>query len=303
MVAHRRIGEDLETLRLEMKRRGLLLESERPVCEELIGKGGSGEVFRGILNGTEAVAVKRYLPGKLDMLEREVDLMDRVNHRNVLRVRGVVERNESLDLVMPFATNGDLWTAIHSRKLFETTTSKMKLVLGIAKGLECLHKHGIIHGDLKPENILLDDNLSPVISDFGLARLRRHSASFDGKCAGTFRYMAPEIVRKLPCTEKSDMYSFGVLVCELFTGRIPFGDNGMSRRVALAACSKGLRPNVHGIRSPVILGVIEACWRSDASKRPSWRWVFRELSKANEPTPVTRLWPSGLRRSTTKVLA
>uniref|UniRef100_A0A7S2ZRX9 Protein kinase domain-containing protein n=1 Tax=Rhodosorus marinus TaxID=101924 RepID=A0A7S2ZRX9_9RHOD len=286
-----------EKLRRKWKEDGLLLDDEWvEVTEELLGSGGSAEVFRGKLDG-EDVAVKRYLNDKhVESMQREVELMRSLKHPNVLTIHGVAIVDDKYHVILPLSTNGNLSRFIHGSEQPPDEKLKMRIAQGICEGLSYLHSHGVVHGDLKPENILLDETYTPCISDFGLSQKVRPGSNVSAR-KGTYRYMAPEIVKQGAYSRRADVYSLGVLLCELFTGRVPYGE-GNSRRLAMAASYKTLRPNLHGIASPVMAALIEECWNSDPARRPTMKAVLKDVKKLGAENHRGRPWMSSFLRST-----
>ncbi|WOL03601.1 hypothetical protein Cni_G12321 [Canna indica] len=196
--------------------------------ENLIACGGSGKVYRLDLNknrGTFAVK-KLWKTMGAKVLRAETDVMGKIRHRNILKLYACLSGRGSNYLVLEYMPNGNLYQALH-RKIKggqpELDWSKRyKIALGAAKGIMYLHHDcspAIIHRDIKSTNILLDEEYEAKIADFGIAKFAEESQS---SCfAGTHGYIAPELAYSAKVTEKSDTYSFGVVLLELITGRNP----------------------------------------------------------------------------------
>ncbi|KAL3620646.1 hypothetical protein CASFOL_035558 [Castilleja foliolosa] len=200
-----------------------------------LGEGGFGPVYKGILENGQEIAVKclsKTSSQGVDELKNEVILVAKLQHRNLVRLLGCcIERDDKM-LVYEFVPNSSL-----NLILFDQTKSKsldwrkrFNIINGIAKGLLYLHQDSrlrIIHRDLKASNVLLDADMNPKISDFGLAR------SFGGneteaktrRVVGTYGYMAPEYAIDGLFSVKSDVFSFGVLVLEIVSGKRNRGFN------------------------------------------------------------------------------
>ncbi|XP_042517870.1 cysteine-rich receptor-like protein kinase 42 isoform X2 [Macadamia integrifolia] len=193
-----------------------------------IGQGGYGTVFKGILPDGREIAVKRLFFNTrqwVDQFFNEVNLISGVQHKNLVKLLGCsIEGPESL-LVYEYLSNTSL-----DRFLYDAFKNKVldwdkrfDIILGTAEGLAYLHEASeirIIHRDIKASNILLDERLRPKIADFGLARYFAEGQShLSTGIAGTLGYMAPEYVVHGQLTEKADVYSYGVLILEVLTGR------------------------------------------------------------------------------------
>ncbi|CAN6183635.1 unnamed protein product [Urochloa humidicola] len=194
-----------------------------------LGEGGFGAVYKGTLHYGEQIAVKRLSQGStqgIRELQNELVLVAKLHHKNLVRLVGVcLEEHERL-LVYEYMPNRSLDTV-----LFDPEKSKeldwgkrFRIISGIARGLQYVHEDSqlkIIHRDLKASNVLLDFDLNPKISDFGLARLFEQDQTKDvtSRVVGTFGYMAPEYVMRGQYSIKSDVFSFGIMVLEIVTGR------------------------------------------------------------------------------------
>ncbi|KAK9086296.1 hypothetical protein Syun_028690 [Stephania yunnanensis] len=192
-----------------------------------IGQGGYGSVYKGILSDEREIAVKRLFVNTNQWLEQffnEVNLISRVQHKNLVKLFGCsVDGPESL-LVYEYLSNTSLDKSLFDsiRKAALNWKRRFDIVVGTAEGLAYLHESSeirIIHRDIKASNILLDQRFKPKISDFGLARCFAEDQShLSTGLAGTLGYMAPEYAVHGQLTEKADIYSYGILVLEVVTG-------------------------------------------------------------------------------------
>ncbi|CAF2084195.1 unnamed protein product [Brassica rapa subsp. narinosa] len=193
-----------------------------------LGQGGAGSVYKGILPDGRVVAVKKLFFNTrewADQFFNEVNLISRVEHKNLVRLLGCsIEGPKSL-LVYEYVQNRSLDQILFMKNTVHILSWKQRftIIIGISEGLEYLHRGSevkIIHRDIKTSNILLDQNLSPKIADFGLARsLGTDKTQTNTGIAGTLGYLAPEYLIKGQLTEKADVYAYGVLIIEIATGK------------------------------------------------------------------------------------
>ncbi|KAL6865246.1 hypothetical protein ACP4OV_016397 [Aristida adscensionis] len=194
-----------------------------------LGEGGFGAVYKGVLSEGQEIAVKRLSlcsTQGLEELKTELVLVAKLQHKNLVRLIGVcLEEDEKL-LVYEYMPNKSLDTILFdSHKSKELDWRKrLNIVNGVARGLQYLHEESqlkVVHRDLKPSNVLLDFDYNPKISDFGLAKLfdRDQSQGVTSHIAGTYGYMAPEYAMRGQYSVKSDVFSLGVLILEIVTGK------------------------------------------------------------------------------------
>ncbi|ESQ31951.1 hypothetical protein EUTSA_v10003657mg [Eutrema salsugineum] len=197
---------------------------------QLLGSGGFGTVYKGIIAGETLVAVKR-LDRVLSHGEREfiteVNTIGSMHHMNLVRLCGYCSEDSHRLLVYEYMINGSLdkWifsSSDRTARLLDWQT-RFEIAVATAQGIAYFHeqcRNRIIHCDIKPENILLDENFCPKVSDFGLAKMmgREHSQVVT-MIRGTRGYLAPEWVSNRPITVKADVYSYGMLLLEIVGGR------------------------------------------------------------------------------------
>eukprot|EP00698_Gefionella_okellyi_P021646 TRINITY_DN7060_c0_g1_i2.p1 TRINITY_DN7060_c0_g1~~TRINITY_DN7060_c0_g1_i2.p1 ORF type:complete len:532 (+),score=86.41 TRINITY_DN7060_c0_g1_i2:159-1754(+) len=189
---------------------------------EHLGRGAYGEVFRAVLWGT-TVAVKQLRQRDQIMIDdftREVQVLSVLRHPNI--VLFLAASLDGLAIATELIKNGSLFNLIHSRPQIVTLEAAVRIARGIARGMSYLHsrKPPIIHRDLKSANVLMDDLFEPKIADFGLACVR--SGSFANSLAGSPAWMAPEVLSSDRYTEACDVYSWGVVLWEMLTHRVPY---------------------------------------------------------------------------------
>ncbi|KAL6619963.1 hypothetical protein ACP70R_035102 [Stipagrostis hirtigluma subsp. patula] len=203
-----------------------LVKATRKFKVEL-GRGGSGTVYKGVLEDDRTVAVKKLeniSQGK-EEFQAELSVIGRINHMNLVRIWGFCSERSHRLLVSEYVENGSLANILFNDKnnILLDWKRRFNIALGVAKGLAYLHHEcleWVVHCDVKPENILLDQNFEPKITDFGLAKLLNRGGSNKNvsHVRGTLGYIAPEWVSGLPVTAKVDVYSYGVLLLELLSG-------------------------------------------------------------------------------------
>ncbi|KAG6754762.1 hypothetical protein POTOM_040556 [Populus tomentosa] len=192
-----------------------------------LGQGGFGAVYRGKLPDGLEIAVKRLSKTSGQGLEEfmnEVAVISKLQHRNLVRLLGCCVEGEEMMLVYEYMPNKSLDAFLFDslRKGQLDWERRFNIINGICRGLLYLHRDSrlrIIHRDLKPSNILLDHELNPKISDFGIARISGGNEVNTTRVVGTFGFMSPEYLMEGRFSEKSDVFSFGVLLLEIVSGR------------------------------------------------------------------------------------
>ncbi|KAL7596816.1 hypothetical protein Lser_V15G31137 [Lactuca serriola] len=207
----------------ELKRASLNFSEE-------IGRGGAGVVYKGILSDNRIAAIKKLKNTNHhdeDEFQAEISTIGRLNHMNLIEIWGYCAEGKHRLIVYEYMENRSLAGNLRLGKLDWET--RFDIAKGTAKGLAYLHEEcleWVLHCDVKPHNILLDANYNPKVADFGLSKLfdrdRIVNLNFS-TVRGTRGYMAPEWVFNLPITSKVDVFSYGVVILEMITGRSPAG--------------------------------------------------------------------------------
>ncbi|KAK1558870.1 hypothetical protein Q3G72_007631 [Acer saccharum] len=272
------------------------------LCEEnVIGEGGYGIVYSGILSDGHRVAVKNLLNNRGQAEKEfkvEVDAIGRVRHKNLVRLLGYCVEGAYRMLVYEYVDNGNLDQWLHGDVGDVSPLTwdiRMNIILGTAKGLAYLHEGlepKVVHRDVKSSNILLDRQWNPKVSDFGLAKLLCSENSYvTTRVMGTFGYVAPEYACTGMLNEKSDIYSFGILIMEIISGRNPVDYSRPQGEVNLVEWLKAMVGNrkseeVVDPKIPEmpaskalkrILLVALRCVDPDATKRPKMGYVIHML--------------------------
>ncbi|KAF5202762.1 Receptor-like kinase [Thalictrum thalictroides] len=281
-------------------------------AQNLLGEGGFGCVYKGILADGREVAVKQLKIGGSQgerEFTAEVETISRVHHRHLVSLVGYCMSEHQRLLVYDYVPNNTLYHHLHGEgtSVMDWAT-RLKVAIGAARGISYLHEDchpRIIHRDIKSSNILLDNNFDAQVSDFGLAKLALDAFThITTRVMGTFGYMAPEYASSGKLTEKSDVYSFGVVLLELITGRKPvdtsqpLGDENlvewarqlMSRAIDSRELDGLIDPKLENYVEGEVFRMIEAaaaCVRHSAVKRPRMGQVVRALDGIADSSDLT----------------
>ncbi|KAF7068640.1 hypothetical protein CFC21_074375 [Triticum aestivum] len=271
--------------------RKLLVDPKMLFVGSKIGEGAHGKVYTGKY-GDQIVAIKVLNSGSTpeekvtleDRFIREVNMMCKVKHDNLVKFIGACK--EPLMVIvselLPGMSLKNYLNSIRPSQLDIHTA--LGYALNIARAMECLHANGIIHRDLKPDNLLLTANRKKLkLTDFGLAREETVTEMMTAE-TGTYRWMAPELYstvtlqrgEKKHYTNKVDVYSFGIVLWELLTNKMPF--EGMSNlQAAYAAAFKQVRPAFPEDTPQELASIVQSCWVEDPAMRPSFSQIIRML--------------------------
>ncbi|XP_077214165.1 LRR receptor kinase SERK2-like isoform X2 [Tasmannia lanceolata] len=196
----------------------------------VLGQGGFGKVYKGVLADNTKIAVKRLIdyesPGGEAAFLREVEMISVAVHRNLLRLIGYCTTPSERLLVYPFMQNLSVAYRLREIKPGESVlhwSARKRVALGTARGLEYLHEHcnpKIIHRDVKAANVLLDEDFEPVVGDFGLAKLVDvRKTNVTTQVRGTMGHIAPEYLSTGKSSERTDVFGYGIMLLELVTGQ------------------------------------------------------------------------------------
>ncbi|GMJ00752.1 PXY-like2, MDIS1-INTERACTING RECEPTOR LIKE KINASE1 [Hibiscus trionum] len=275
----------------------------------VVGMGATGVVYKAEMpESNTVVAVKKLWRSGTDLetgnsgdFIGEVNVLGKLRHRNIVRLLGFLHNDTSMMIVYEFMQNGSLGEALHGKqagRLLVDWVSRYNIALGVAQGLAYLHHDchpPVIHRDIKSNNILLDANLEARIADFGLAKMMVRKNETVSVVAGSYGYIAPEYGYTLKVDEKIDIYSFGVVLLELLTGKRPldpeFGESvdiveWIRRKVRDKRGLEGaLDPNLGNSKhiqeeTLLVVRIALLCTAKLPKDRPSMRDVMTMLAEA-----------------------
>ncbi|CAO2834041.1 unnamed protein product [Amaranthus hypochondriacus] len=274
--------------------------------DRIIGKGGQGTVYKGMLSDGKLIAVKKSISlGETQWKElvNEVLILSNINHRNVVKLLGCCLEMDSLLLVYEFIPNGTLSEFIHNpNEEFQLTWDiRLRIASEVAGAIAYLHSScstPIYHRDIKTSNILLDHKYTAKVCDFGISR----STSIDQThlttlVRGTFGYLDPQYFRSNQFSEKSDVYSFGVVLVEMLTGQKPiiitsdYATSLVTQFISLtedSAIFEMLDPIILGGNDNVIedimvvVNLAKRCLNHLGAERPTMMQVTMELACLNQ---------------------
>lgn len=278
-----------------------------------IGRGAGGIVYKGTLHDNRVAAIKRLTSeanqGEAEFLA-EISTIGMLNHMNLIDMWGYCVEGKHRILVYEYMEHGSLAHSLYSNTL--DWNKRFNIAVGTARGLAYLHEEcleWVLHCDVKPQNILLDSEFQPKVADFGLSKLlNRDEGANSGfsRIRGTRGYMAPEWVYNLPITSKVDVYSYGIVVLELITGKSPMGiihssensKGGIDQRRLVSWVREKINgaptrecwmeeiadPNMEGqydtSKIELLVKVALRCVEDDMLERPSMSQVVEMLSVA-----------------------
>ncbi|KAG2711413.1 hypothetical protein I3760_04G075900 [Carya illinoinensis] len=278
--------------------------TDRFSVDRIIGHGGQGTVYKGMLADGRIVAIKKSMvidEEKLQAFINEVVILSQINHRNVVKLLGCCLETKVPLLVYEFIPNGTLAEYLNGQneEFSPTWDMRLRIAIEVAGALSYLHlaaSSPIYHRDIKSTNILLDDKYRAKVADFGISRsVAIEQTHLSTLVQGTFGYVDPEYFRSGQFTDKSDVYSFGVVLAELLTGEKAISSTGTRDTKSLAAffVSSMEENNLFNILDSQVLKEMEKekiiavanlakrCLNLKGRKRPTMREVAMEL-EANQ---------------------
>ncbi|KAE8679163.1 putative L-type lectin-domain containing receptor kinase S.7 [Hibiscus syriacus] len=302
----------------EFSYKGLYAATRGFHSSRIIGCGAFGNVYKAVASSGSVSAVKRSKhsgEGKTEFLA-ELSIIAALRHKNLVQLQGWCAEKGELLLVYEFMPNGSLDTVLHqdpANGVLLTWSHRQNIAVGLASVLAYMHQEceqQVIHRDIKTSNIMLDGNFNPRLGDFGLARLMDHDKSpVSTLTAGTMGYLAPEYLQYGKATEKTDVFSYGVVILEVACGRRPIEREGglNSQKMMnlvdwvwglfgegriIEAADKRLNGDFKEdeMRKMLLIGL--SCAHPDDAVRPSIRRVLQILNNESDPVAVPKMKPS-----------
>lgn len=248
--------------------------------------GRHSRVYRGVYKQKD-VAIKLISQPEEDgdlasTLEKqftsEVVLLFRLQHPNIITLFAACKKPPVFCIITEYLAGGSLRAYLHQQEPYSVPPNLvLKLALDIALGMQYLHSQGILHRDLKSENLLLGEDMCVKVADFGISCLESQCGSAKG-FTGTYRWMAPEMIKEKKHTKKIDVYSFAIVLWELITALTPF-DDMTPEQAAFAVCQKNARPPLPGTCPSAFRQLIRRCWSSKPEKRLGFDEIVRILER------------------------
>ncbi|CAH8380049.1 unnamed protein product [Eruca vesicaria subsp. sativa] len=271
--------------------------------ENLIGKGGCNEVYRGVLKDGKRIAVKILKSSSKEAMTNfvhEIDIISSLSHQNISKLLGVCIQDNNLISVYNLSSKGSLEETLHGKQKEKHVLSweeRFNIAIGLAEALDYLHNQcskPVIHRDVKTSNVLLSDELQPQLTDFGLSMWGPTTSSrysIQGDVVGTFGYLAPEYFMYGKVSDKVDVYAFGVVLLELISGRDPISFEKPKGEESLVMWAKPFLEtgNEKGLLDPDVTEISDEaqfhrmvlaathCLTRSATHRPTIRQILRLL--------------------------
>ncbi|KAI3818734.1 hypothetical protein L1987_12551 [Smallanthus sonchifolius] len=273
---------------------GFMVDLSKLFLGHRFAHGANSQLYHGIYKD-EAVAVKIIrvpdddendeLVVRLEnQFTREINLLSRLHHPNVIKFVAACRQPRVYCIITEYLSEGSLRAYLH--KLEDNTAKEkqylpleklIKMALDITRGMEYIHSQGVIHRDLKPENILINEHFQLKIADFGIGCEEAY-CDILADDPGTYRWMAPEMIKQKSYGRKVDVYGFGLILWEMVAGTIPYKDM-TPIQAAFAVVHKNLRPSIPDNCPPAMRALIEQCWSRNPEKRPEFWQVVKVLEE------------------------
>lgn len=300
--------------------------TEKFSSKKVLGEGGFGRVYHGVLQDETEVAVKLLTRDNNQNGDREfiaeIEMLSRLHHRNLVKLIGICIEQHTRCLVYELIPNGSVESHLHGPDMSRGPLdwdARLKIALGAARGLAYLHEDSnprVIHRDFKASNVLLEDDFTPKVSDFGLAReATEGSHHISTRVMGTFGYVAPEYAMTGHLLVKSDVYSYGVVLLELLSGRKPVDMSQPPGQENLVTWARPLLTNREGLEQLVdpslagsydfddmakVAAIASMCVHPEVTHRPFMGEVVQALKLIYNDTDETCADGFSLKESSTR---
>ncbi|RZS23926.1 hypothetical protein BHM03_00056934 [Ensete ventricosum] len=182
-------------------------------------------------------------------------------------------------------SGGSVYDFLHRQKGVFELPALLQVAIDVSRGMNYLHQNNIVHRDLKTANLLMDENEQVIsthlyinvvkVADFGVARVKAESGVMTAE-TGTYRWMAPEVIEHKPYDHKADVFSFGIVLWELLTAKLPY-ENFTPLQAAVGVVQKGLRPTIPKNAHPKLAELMENCWQQNPTDRPDFSEILHIL--------------------------
>mmetsp|Transcript_18613 Transcript_18613/g.56177 ORF Transcript_18613/g.56177 Transcript_18613/m.56177 type:complete len:1043 (+) Transcript_18613:379-3507(+) len=291
------LGREDDALLVKMLKAGLSRLPAGPystkgadiIRDEVIGKGASAEVYKVVTSSGETLAVKRMTDphdsesnGAKQLFQDEVQILATLDHPNIVRLLGACETKGDLFIIMEYLEGGTLVDLLSSAREL-SLARRLEIALDVAHGLAYLHSAtpAIIHRDVKGNNVLIGLDGSAKLTDFGVSVIMTNAvdtiepAGPGNSHPHTVRYAAPEVLEGAQVNDRSDVYAYGMLLYELFSGNAPWAQTFPAQIPGLVLAQK--RPPMPADAKFGISALIQWCWSHKSAKRPSMPTVVDEL--------------------------
>jgi len=252
-----------------------------------LGEGNYGQVYKGLWLGTEVAMKKLKSPNHFNDFMTEAETLGKVNHPNIVRLLGLYEGDDkSQYIVTEFVKGGSLSDLLEKTKL--TTDQMLNIAVQVCSGMRHLESKNIVHRDLAARNILVAPNgelYIAKISDFGLAKSGEYYTQVGSTSELPIRWCAPEVFLRYKHSTKGDVWSFGVLLWEMFAGGIiPY--TGRSQVEVVEFITGGGRLTQPKTCPDDVFELMQNCWKENPADRPNFETIFKQLSPTRSNSQV-----------------
>ncbi|XP_044479033.1 serine/threonine-protein kinase CTR1-like [Mangifera indica] len=262
---------------------GLDIPWSELVLKKKIGKGSYGTVhlaeWRNFDVAVKILVEQEFHADRFEEFLREVAIMKRLRHPNIVLFMGAVTQPPNLSIVTEYLSRGSLFNLLQMPEVLDMKL-RLNMAYDVANGMNYLHqcRPPFVHRDLKSPNLLVGSNYTVKVCDFGLSRSKANTYLSSKTAVGTPEWMAPEVLREERSNEKSDVFSFGVILWELVTLQQPW-KNLTPMQVIGAVAFRGQRLEIPDSVHPALATLIESCWADDPTSRPSFLDVIEILQQ------------------------